>query len=119
MGQNLMDIAEDDPNLGKLIGHESAHRIFDLAGLRSKASELAPKVPNLQRATVALRNDIYQPTDEVLANEGLGYSIGDPDATPYVQQAASRIGSDDLRRMLIRLHNNRVASQRLGGIGGR
>jgi hypothetical protein len=52
-----------------------------------------------------------------MADEGLGYSVGDRDETPYVNYAASQISNPALKEKLLRLHNNAVQTRRLGGMG--
>lgn len=100
------------------IVHESAHDLWQRALLDNSASELAPKVPPAQRNTILRYTDIYpDPSDRTMANEGLGYGIGNPDATPYVQAVGSKIQSPELRRMLLRLHQNRISAQKLSGVG--
>ena len=90
------------------IPHESAHALFDQANLKTKAADLARAVPEGARNRI-LADPVYQAqpdynTPGELADEGLAYSIGDPDRAKYVDQAAGAIADPTLADRLRRLN---------------
>lgn len=99
------------------IPHESAHAIFDQANLKTKVADLARAVPEGARNRI-LADPVYQAqpdynTPGELADEGLAYSIGDPDRAKYVDQAAGAIADPTLRDRLLRLNVNAINAKPL------
>lgn len=91
-----------------VIPHESAHALFDQANLKTKAAALARAVPEGARNRI-LADPVYQAQPDYntageLADEGLAYSIGDPDRAKYVDQAAGAIADPTLADRLRRLN---------------
>jgi hypothetical protein len=106
-------------NAQDLIGHESAHSIYDKSGMSSNAAQLVNTVPEGKRNLInALPLYNQQPgggSDEQLTNEGLAYSIGDKSfgAPAYVEKAAQSIEAKhpQAAALLRRLNSNALASQ--------
>lgn len=102
------------PESGQLITHESAHDIFQRAGLTPLAGQLLARGPELPtRATSRIYSNpqLYvnpAKDDALLANEGLAYSLGWPQGTPYVEWVASQIQDPALAQQLLRMHQNRI-----------
>lgn len=108
------------PNLS-IIPHESAHQIVAKAwpDLAPGLAGLATQVPEAQRNLI-LAHPLYQQMKgagqpEQMMDEGLGFSIGDPDATKYVQEVASRIKDPTLRDQLLRLHYTALQANKSRG----
>lgn len=117
---DAMAVGHDYAQPGRsTIPHESAHSIYLKSGLQRYAPEIAQRVPQEKRALINIHPELYDQTPDTMANEGLGYSVGDPDATEFINYTAGKIQNPQLRQMLLRLHNNRVAAQKVGGIGTR
>jgi hypothetical protein len=103
------------------IPHESAHVIYDRAGLGEYAGDLLGLIP--QQAVDILRSAMekypsFSSQDAGVrirrfVDEGLGYSIGQPWGTAYVNAVAARIRDPKLRARLLRLHANGLGSRGL------
>lgn len=79
----------DDPTLR----HESAHAIYDQAGMSKIAPVLAPKLGRTAKDTIT-SSPFYQDQgidDKLLANEGLGFSVEDPTQAGYTQHVANQM----------------------------
>ncbi len=95
-----------------VIPHESAHAIFNQAGLEPSAPALANSGPGPQaQSLIAIAPNLYRQTPETMANEGLAYSIGTHEGTPFVEHVASRISDPALAQQLLRLHRNALATR--------
>lgn len=114
-----------------IIPHESTHAIFDKAGLAPSATSLlnsstGPGLGLRASQMISGNPDLYPPMPELpegqftdrtvvnahlqrMANEGLAYSVGTPEGTPYVEHVASRISDPALAQQLLRLHRNALA----------
>lgn len=103
------------PDHWDTLPHEQAHVLYDQAHLVSQAPELAPAVPELKRQFIQA-SPIYnqQPgagNAEQLSDEGLGFSIGDPTATDYVEKVARKIKDPAIAARLRRLNDNAIATR--------
>jgi hypothetical protein len=117
-------------NARKDIPHESAHALFDAAGLAPASGQLTSQGPGLSLEARSLINyfpQLYKPLagfdpaevkrhQEMMADEGLAYSIGNAEGTPYVEYVASRIGDPAIAAQLRRLHNNALANNSTGNL---
>lgn len=104
---NMMEVDPEYAQPGRgTIAHESAHAIWNNSNLKGMGGVMAPQVPPSQNSTMELYK--YAPDPETRADEGLGFSIGDPSAQGYVNSAASKITDPNLRQQLLRLNANRM-----------
>jgi hypothetical protein len=103
------------PEQWGIVPHESAHQIYDKAGLAAQAPQLAPQVSeanrNLIAATPVYRQGPNAGTPDQVANEGLGFSIGQPTETDYVEKVASAIKDPVLATRLRRLNSNALGAR--------
>lgn len=89
--------------------HESAHAIYDKAGMSKIAPVLAPKLGRTAKDTIT-SSPFYQSqgiTPELLANEGLGFSVEDPTQSQYTQSVANQITDPKLALALLRLQKRK------------
>jgi hypothetical protein len=109
------------------IPHESAHAIFDKAGLAPASGKLVSGVPPEVNALISYFPQLYRPlsgTDpselkrhrEMIADEGLAYSVGRDEGTPYVEHVASQIKDSAIAAQLLRLHRNALANNSTGNL---
>ena len=104
------------PGHWDVIPHESAHQLYDQANLKARARQLAPAVGEAQRnfilASPTYRNMADAGGAEQLSDEGLGFSIGDPRATGYVDTVANAIQNPSIAAKLRRLNSNALGSRK-------
>ncbi len=87
------------------IRHESAHAIWDKAGLNSQSDKLAPFVGKPVRSMIE-DAPFYQQegiTPKLLASEGLGFSVEDPKHQEFTKRVAEMLKDPILRQALLRL----------------
>lgn len=114
-----------------IIPHESTHAIYDQAGLNSVSlGDIPPHAmdrllgaPNLYPMSTS--RPAGQPYDayaervnaksraNMIANEGLAYSVGTAQGDSYVRDVADQIKDPVLRQQLLRLHENALRSTSL------
>ncbi len=101
---------------GETINHEVAHRIYDLAGLKNKASSLLPSVPQvssnqIKESPTYSNMGAYSGSPEQITDEGLGFSFTSPSSRDeqYVKTVADYIKDPNLKSTLIRMFANRLA----------
>jgi hypothetical protein len=109
-----------DPN--PMIPHESAHAIYEKSKL-VPASVLKSGMPSGSRMQSSASGSPFSVTpfsfeeqwrqDKSRANEGLAYSIGLPEATPFIESVASQIRDPNIAQQLRRLHYNALNAKRL------
>lgn len=93
---------EMDPST---IRHESAHSIYDAAGLNLISKLLAARVSPSMREQLT-SNPYYANrgiNDTVLSDEALGFGVETPSEKPYVDLVASQIKDPNLKQRLLRL----------------
>lgn len=105
-----------------IIPHESAHAIYDQGRLKDMAASLASHVGEGPRnrvlgSSVYRQMGPYSGSPEQVSDEGLAFSVGDRDETPYVNYSASQLKNPKLAETLKRLHRNSIQVRRLGGLG--
>jgi hypothetical protein len=114
----------------RILPHESAHAIYDQAGLSQITPQLfGPTMPHLPPAAVnqiQIHPELYpiigtrsssgmpsfKQDREILSNEGLAFSIGDPAGTPFVEAIANKIKDPALAAELLRLHHNALGTRK-------
>lgn len=110
-GHIVMPPGNMDPNT---LRHESAHAIYDKAGLEGMAGRLAGQVSPRLREQFS-NQPMYNANDPyTVSNEGLGWSVGDPRERGYVNHVASQISDPLQRQRLLRLQ-----AMGIGGIQGK
>lgn len=94
----------------RILPHESAHDIFQKAGLGQSSAELLKGMTPSAGVMDQLRGypGTYKLTPETVANEGLAYSVGDWGRGPFVYHVADQIKDPALADQLKRLHRNAV-----------
>lgn len=98
-------------NANYFIPHESSHALYSAAKLSPEAIQGVP-LPEDARWTITSNPNLYpNPSPDTMANEGLAYSIGYEDATPFIEHVASRIKDPALAQQLLRLHRTAILAR--------